>query len=140
MTLRTLLLTTLLALSGAAIGATPPPPPATGVSPMVKHQGPCEKDPAKCQAEAAKFDQWCSANADKCNALKAWAEKRREMCEANAPKCQEMREKMKQRHAEICQQDPSKPHCHAIRANKQPGDNEEPADEPAPAAGLTFSA
>jgi hypothetical protein len=97
------------------------------------HRGPCEKDKAKCQADAAKFDQWCSGNADKCNALKAWAEKRREYCEANAQKCEEMKEKMQERHDEMCQQDPSKPHCHAIKANNQPNDNEdEGGQEPPP--------
>jgi hypothetical protein len=94
--------------------------------------GPCEKDPSKCQADAAKFDNWCAANAQKCTTLKAWAEKRIERCEANKPKCEEMKQKMMQRHQEICQQDPSKPHCHAMRANNQPGDNEDPNEMPPP--------
>jgi hypothetical protein len=134
MKLRTLLFTALLGLAGTAFAATPPPASSTGMGPTGKHQGPCEKDPSKCQAEAAKFDTWCSANADKCNGLKAWAEKRREYCEANAQKCEEHRQKMMQRHEELCQQDPSKPHCHAMRANNQPGpnDNDESPDQMPP--------
>jgi hypothetical protein len=131
MKLKTLLFTALLAVTGAAFGATPPPPAATGMGPAGKHQGPCEKDPSKCAADAAKFDNWCTANAQKCTNLKAWAEKRIEFCQANAQKCQEHREQMMQRHEEICQQDPSKPHCHAMRANHQPNDNEEPSDDEA---------
>jgi hypothetical protein len=132
MKLRTLMFASLLALTGAAFGATPPPAAGTGMGPGSHHLGPCEKDPSKCQAEAAKFDSWCTANAEKCTALKAWAVKRAEYCEANAQKCEEHRQKMMQRHEELCQQDPSKPHCHAMRANNQPNDNESTDDQAPP--------
>lgn len=121
MKLRTLMFTALLAVTGAAFGATPPPPASTAMGPD-HHQGPCEKDPSKCQADAAKFDQWCSANADKCTNLKAWAERRREACEKNADKCKERMEKMHE-------------HMKEMRAEKQggqpgPSDNNGPNDEP----------
>ncbi|HEY1773362.1 MAG TPA: hypothetical protein VGH91_09245 [Gammaproteobacteria bacterium] len=132
MKLRTLLFTALLALAGSVFGATPPPAAGTGVGPGSAHQGPCEKDPAKCQADAAKFDQWCQANAQKCMNLKSWAEKRIERCEKDPQKCEEMKQKMQQAHQQICQTDPSKPHCHALRANHQPNDNDQTDDQPPP--------
>jgi hypothetical protein len=132
MKLRIVIFTALLALAGSAFAATPAPSASTGMAPGDKHMGPCEKDPAQCKADAAKFDQWCSANAEKCTNLKAWAEKRREFCEKNAQKCEEMKEKMKEHHDEMCKQDPSKPHCHAMRANQQPGDNDQPDDQAPP--------
>lgn len=92
MKLKMFLFTALLALAGSAFAASPPPPAGTGANPT--HMGPCEKDPSKCQADAAKFDNWCSANADKCVKLKAWAEVRREKCEANPQKCEERRHRM----------------------------------------------
>lgn len=132
MKLRTTLFAALLALAGTAFAANPPPPPATGVGPGTGHERPCQKDPAKCQAEAAKFDQWCSANADKCTDLKAWAVRRAEYCKANAQKCEEHRQKMEERRAQFCQQDPSRPHCHAIVANHQPGDDDQSDDQAPP--------
>lgn len=132
MRLQTLLFASLLALAGTAFADTPPPSAATGMGPGAKHMGPCEKDPAKCEADAAKFDQWCQANQQKCTDLKAWAEHRREACEKDKPKCEEMREKMEARHAQICKQDPSMPHCHAIRANHQPGDDTDDSGDQAP--------
>ena len=131
MKLKAIVFTALLALAGSAFAASPAPAASTGMGPGAKHEGPCEKDQAKCQAEAAKFDQWCSANADKCMKLKAWAEHRREACEKNKEKCQERMEKMRERHEERrdMKQD---------QKNGQPGPNDnqsqpdEPGDDQAP--------
>jgi hypothetical protein len=108
----------LLALTGSAFGATPPPPASTGMGPTAKHQGPCERDPSQCQAEAAKFDNWCQANADKCVRLKAWAEKRREFCEANKPKCEKMRQKMHEHMKKFCASNPDDEHCKMMMDKK----------------------
>jgi len=130
MTLRTTLFAALLALSGAAIGATPPPSPATGAGPGTGHERPCQRDPAKCQAEAAKFDQWCSANAEKCTDLKAWAVRRAEYCKANAQKCEEHRERMRERREECRDMKNGKPM--ADEPGGQPSDDQQ---EPPPPAG-----
>ena len=114
---RILFLTALLALglSAASFAATPAPAAATG-----GHEGRrvdrCEAKAQECKEAAAKFDQWCSANAEKCTALKAWAEKRREYCEANAKKCAEHREKMRE-------------HMHAMKTNQANGQNGDQPDE-----------
>ncbi len=89
----------LLGLSAAAFGASPAPAAGTGSGPM-KHEGYCKQNAQECQDAAAKFDSWCSANADKCVALKAMVEKRRERCEANKDKCEEMMERMHERRQE----------------------------------------
>lgn len=98
MKLRTLFLSAALAFTASAFGASPAPAAGTGSGPM--HGGMCTKSPDQCQQLAAKFDQWCSANADKCVALKAFVEKRRERCEANKDKCEEMMERMHERRQE----------------------------------------
>ena len=84
----------LLGLSAAAFGAAPAA--GTGSGPM-KHEGYCKQNAQECKDSAAKFDEWCSANADKCVALKTMVEKRRERCEANKEKCEEMMERMHER-------------------------------------------
>ena len=89
----------LLGLSAAAFGASPAPAAGTGSGPM-KHEGFCKQNASECQDLAGKFDSWCSANADKCVALKAFVEKRRERCEANKDKCEEMMERMHERRQE----------------------------------------
>jgi len=94
MKLRTLLFAMSLALAGSAFAASPSPSSSTGMGPMGRHEGPCKTDPQMCKDEAAKFDTWCAANADKCTSLKAWMEKHREKCEANPKKCEERMRKM----------------------------------------------
>ena len=101
MKLRIVLLSALLGLmSSAAFAAnTPAPAAGTGMGPM--HGGMCKENAQECKDLAGKFDQWCSANADKCTALKAHVEKHREWCEQNKDKCKEMMERMhKHRHGE----------------------------------------
>ena len=122
MKLTTLLFAALLAVAGAATAANPPPA-ATGANPEHAHMGPCDKNPAECKADAAKFDQWCSANADKCIKLKSWAEKRIEKCEANKEKCKEMHEKMKERREE---------HRADKQDQQQTGQGDEPGEDQAP--------
>lgn len=87
----------LLGLSAAAFGANPAPAAGTAMGPM-HHEGYCKQHAQECKDTAAKFDSWCSANADKCVALKAFVEKHRERCEANKEKCKEMMERMHDRH------------------------------------------
>ena len=86
-----------LGLAANAFGATPAPAAGTGMGPAGHHDF-CQQNAQECKDEAAKFDQWCSANADKCVALKARVEKRREWCESNKDKCEEMMKRMHERH------------------------------------------
>ena len=129
MKFRTLLFATMLMLAGAAIGANPPPPASTGATPMDHREGPCKKDPAKCQAAAAKFDQWCSANAEKCTDLKAWAERRREYCEAHGQECKDRMHNMHEHMKEYCSKNPDDVHCKAM---KDPHDEGDTNDMPPP--------
>lgn len=96
MKLRIILLAALMGLSFSAFAANPAPAASTGMGPM--HGGMCKQNPDQCSQLAAKFDQWCGANADKCTDMKAHFEKRREWCESNKEKCQEMMQKMHERH------------------------------------------
>ena len=91
MKLRIVLFAALLGLGSTAFADNPAP--AAGATPAP--HGMCAKNPDQCTQLAAKFDQWCQANADKCVQSKAMMEKRREFCEANQAKCQAMRAKMK---------------------------------------------
>ena len=136
MNLKTILFATLLALAGTAFAANPPPSAATGVGPGSGHERPCQRDPAKCQTEAAKFDQWCSANADKCTDLKAWAEKRREFCEANKQKCEEHRHNMHEHMKEWCAKNPDDEHCKMMMKHTDEGDmgGDEGSEMPPPPA------
>ena len=97
MKLRIILLSALLGLmSTAAFAAnTPAPAAGTGMGPM--KGGMCKQNAQECQQLAGKFDQWCSANADKCTDMKAHMEKHREWCESNKDKCKEMMERMHKR-------------------------------------------
>ena len=94
MKLRIVFFAALLGLCSAAFADTTPAP--AGTPPAGPH-GMCAKSPDQCTQLATKFDQWCTANADKCTEAKAMMEKRREFCEANKAKCQAMREKMRAR-------------------------------------------
>lgn len=88
----------LAALLGLAIPAfADNPVPAAGGNPPPKG-GMCAQNPSECQQLASKFDQWCSANADKCTNVKARMEKHREWCENNKEKCQQMMQKMRGAH------------------------------------------
>ena len=70
MRLTTIFAAALLALASGAFAASPAPAGASAAHPG--ERGHCCADNAKeCNDQAAKFDQWCSANADKCTALKA---------------------------------------------------------------------
>ena len=97
MKLRLLMFSALLGLSFSAFAAnTPAPAAGTGMGPM--KGGMCQKNAQECKDLSAKFDQWCSANADKCTAVKAHVEKHREWCEAHKDKCKDMMERMHHRH------------------------------------------
>lgn len=122
MKLKYLMFTALLALASSAFGATPPPPGATGNGPMGHHEGRCQANPQECKDAAAKFDTWCSANADKCTALKAWAEKRREYCEANGKTCEERMQKMHEHMKDWCGKNPDDEHCKMMKSNGDKGD------------------
>ncbi|HEV2332726.1 MAG TPA: hypothetical protein VGV16_06150 [Gammaproteobacteria bacterium] len=95
MKIQTLLFTALLGLAcSAAFGATPAPAAGSHTD----SHGMCAQSQDQCTELAAKFDQWCSANADKCTAMKAHMEKRREWCEQNKDKCEKMMRRMRDRH------------------------------------------
>ena len=95
MKLRVLMFSALLGLMSTAAFADNPP--AGGNPPPPGKGGPCVQNAQECQQLATKFDQWCSANADKCVAAKAHMEKHREWCENNKEKCQKMMERMHDR-------------------------------------------
>lgn len=85
-----------LGLAANAFGATPAPAAGTGMGPAGHHDF-CKQNAQECTDLATKFDQWCSANADKCVKLKAFVEKRREWCEKNDEnkgKCEAMMHRM----------------------------------------------
>ncbi|HEY3644411.1 MAG TPA: hypothetical protein VGM16_03660 [Gammaproteobacteria bacterium] len=134
MKLRTLLFGALLALAGVASAATPSPATSTGAAPMEHREGPCKANPAQCRIDAAKFDQWCSANAEKCTDLKAWAEKRREYCEAHGQECKEHMQKMHEHMQEWCSKHADDEHCqkmkerHATQADEPGANGEQPGD------------
>ena len=131
MKLKTVLFAALLALAGSAFAATPAPSASTADYP---HPGMkyCSEHAQECKDNAAKFDQWCSANADKCTALKNWAEKRREYCEANGQKCEEMMHKMHEHMKKYCSKNPDDEHCKAMK--ERHGDEGDMNDMPPPPA------
>lgn len=95
MKIQTLLFTALLGLAtSAAFGATPAPATDTNGGAPGPH-GLCAKSPDQCTQLAAKFDEWCQANAQKCTNLKAHIEKRREYCEQNQQKCKAMMQRIR---------------------------------------------
>ena len=96
-----------LALAGSAAFAANTPAPGAGSAGGPMKGGMCKQDAQECQALAGKFDQWCSANADKCTAMKAHIEKHREWCEANKDKCKEMMQRMHKRRGQGQQGDDS---------------------------------
>ena len=93
----------------AAQAATPTPAGATAARPV--GHGYCASHAQECKEQAAKFDTWCSANADKCTAIKAAAEHRIEYCAAHAKDCEEHRERMHDRFKGWCDKHPDKPAC-----------------------------
>ena len=115
----------LLGLSAAAFGADPTPAAGTGAGPM-QHEGYCKKNASECQDKAAQFDAWCSANADKCVALKAHVEKVREFCSKDAAskqKCEDFHKHMRARMKKHCAKDPSDARCKAMKDMKMGGDD-----------------
>ena len=132
MRLKYLFFTALLGLAGTAFAATPVPvgptansPGSAAGMPHHDHGGAdlCKTHADECKADAAKFDTWCAANADKCTAVKAWNEKRIEFCSAHEKECAEHRKMMMEHAKQYCSKNPAEPHCHAIVAKHQPGDN-----------------
>jgi hypothetical protein len=110
MKFRTALFATVLAFASTAFAATPAPASSTGGKP---HPGMkyCSEHAQECKDNAAKFDSWCSANADKCMDLKAWAERRREYCETHGQECKEHMHKMHEHMKEWCSKNPDDEHC-----------------------------
>ena len=100
MKLSTLFFAALLGLMSAAALADKTPAPAAGTGGGPMKGGMCQQNAQECQQLAAKFDQWCSANADKCTAMKAHMEKHLEWCEQNKDKCEKMMERMRKHHHE----------------------------------------
>ena len=104
MKLSTLFFAVLLGLiSTAALADKPAPAAGTAGGPM--KGGMCQQNAQECQQLAAKFDQWCSANADKCTAMKAHMEKHVEWCEQNKEKCEKMMQRMHKHHEDEEDQD-----------------------------------
>lgn len=118
-------------ISTAAFAATPAPASSTAGKP---HPGMnyCAEHTQECKDNAAKFDTWCSANAEKCTALKNWAEKRREYCEANGKKCEEHMHKMHEHMKEWCSKNPDDEHCKMMKDRKSGDMGDMGGDMPPP--------
>ena len=129
MRLRTLMLGALLGLfSLTALAANPTPAGSTaaGARGGGGHMHGCQDNPQKCAELATKFDQWCSANADKCQAFKAGIERRREFCENNKGECKEQREQARADMKEWCQSHADKPRCKAMNEHEEDEDTNPP--------------
>jgi hypothetical protein len=116
----------LSAVLGFAAAASFADAPAAGNTPPAS--GMCKTNSQECTQLAQQFDQWCSANADKCTALKAHIEKHREFCEQNKDKCQAMREKTRARMQQYCQANPTAPHCQNKQSPPANGDDDDDDD------------
>ncbi|HLW74848.1 MAG TPA: hypothetical protein VKT74_07250 [Gammaproteobacteria bacterium] len=111
---RILLISALLAAPAFAFAAGTAAP-AAGTGAGHEHgKRYCEEHAKECTDQAAKFDQWCSANADKCQGLKAGIERRREWCESNKDECKEVREQARADMKQWCQSHPDKARCKAM--------------------------
>lgn len=122
MKLPILLVSALLGLSLSAFAATTPS--ATPASQPAQGKGEhhyCTEHAQECKDNAAKFDSWCSANADKCTGFKAWAEKHIEFCSAHEKECAEHHEKRHEKMEERCAQNPDKPRCKDMKNNDEMG-------------------
>ena len=104
----------------AAQAATPTPAGATAARPA--GHGYCASHAQECKEQAAKFDTWCSANADKCTAIKAAAEHRIEYCSQHEKVCKERHEHRRDRMQGWCDKHPDKPAC----KNKPKGAGDQP--------------
>lgn len=123
MKISALILSTLFGLcAGSAMAAAPAA--ATGTGPAGAHATYCQSHQQECTQLSQKFDQWCSANADKCTGLKAHFEKHREFCEQNQDKCQQHRAAMRARMQKVCQAHPDAPRCQG-----KPGQSGDEDDE-----------
>ncbi|MGE5624625.1 MAG: hypothetical protein ACM3ZT_03660 [Bacillota bacterium] len=123
---RHILMAALLGLvSTAVFAANPAPAAATGGSmghgPGMKF---CESHAKDCADQAAKFDQWCSANAQKCTDLKAFVERHREWCEANKGECKEVREQARADRKEWCSKHPDRMRCKAMNTKDEDTEND----------------
>ena len=115
--------TAFLAISASAYAATPVPAAGTGAQPMHHHEGMdmCKEHAQACKDDAAKFDKWCAANADKCTAVKAMAEKHIEYCAAHEKDCAEHMHKMHEHMKDWCAKNPGDEHCKMMKDNKDSG-------------------
>ena len=114
----------------AAVAATAPAAPASGKAAADKGGGHsyCAEHAKECQDLAASFDKWCSANNEKCMAMKANIEHRRERCEKDKAACQEERQNMREKMEEMCKQHPDKPRCVAMKDKNGDVENEDDQD------------
>ena len=128
MRLRNVILGALLGLfSLTALAANPAPTGSTAAGGQGGgHMHGCQDNPQKCAELAAKFDKWCSANADKCQALKAGIERRHEFCENNKAECKEQREQMRADMKEWCSTHPDKPICKKMNEHEEDEDTNPP--------------
>lgn len=132
MKLKYMFFAALLGLAGSAHAATPAPTAGTGMGAARDHRGMemCKEHAQECKDAAAKFDKWCAANADKCVALKAWAEKHVEYCQAHEKECAEHMHKMHEHMKEWCDKNKDNEHCQKMKSH---GDEDMGGDEPPPA-------
>lgn len=119
MRLTSLFAATLLGFAAAAAQAATPAPAGASAARPAGH-GYCASHAQECKDQAAKFDTWCSANADKCTAIKAAAEHRIEYCAAHGKECEERHEHRRDRMKGWCEKHPDKPACKNRPAGDQP--------------------
>jgi hypothetical protein len=126
MKLKTILFATLVSIAGTAIAAATP---ASQPAPSKGEHHYCTDHAQECKDAAAKFDSWCSANADKCTAMKAWAEKHVEYCSAHEKECAEHHHKFADHMKDWCAKNPDKPRCQEMKNHE---DDEMGGDAPPP--------
>lgn len=115
---------TLLALAaGTAQAATPAPAGASAAARPHEHHY-CADHAQECKDAAAKFDTWCSANVDKCTALKAEAQRHIEYCSQHEKECEEHHEHRREHFKGWCDRHPDKPAC----KNRPQGDQTPPSN------------
>lgn len=126
MKLRYLFFAALLGIASTAFGSTPAPTAGTAMGGMHHGMDMCKEHAQECKDSAAKFDKWCAANADKCVALKAWAEKHVEYCQAHEKECAEHRHHMMEHMKDWCSKHPDKDMCNKKESHEDMNDEDAP--------------
>lgn len=124
MKLKYLIFTALLALAGNAFAINTSGPGSNGMHP---HTGSdrCKADPGGCKQDAAKFDKWCAANADKCEAVKAWNEHRIEACRGHENDCADHMRRVHEHLKQWCAKNSTDEMCKNMKDRENDQDSDE---------------